>query len=170
MKLRKLTEIIAILALLALCVFAAVQLNKIKQKTEYLIEDEAIIIKDTIWHLKADTIYFCRYDTVLLPLVIKDTILKETVDSVFVQVPITTNVYDTTITDSCSTTSIKAFVRGFSVSLDTLSIETEIRQIQTLKALQSKEKWYEKIVPAIGVGFGTNCQWGIFIGIGYKIF
>ena len=125
---------------------------------------DTITITDTITNLQYDTLYFSHYDTLKLPVVdtINDTIVK--IDSVLVQIPISTTVYDTTIKDTNYRTALRAVVSGFAVNIDTLSIHTEIMQ-QNPK----KQPWYTNLCPAVGVGFGTG-GFGVFAGIGYKIF
>lgn len=125
---------------------------------------DTITITDTITNLQYDTLYFSHYDTLKLPVVdtINDTILK--IDSVLVQIPISTYTFDTTITDSLYKTSLKAITSGFAVTMDSLYLNTEIMP-QRVK----KQPWYSNICPAVGIGYGTGGA-GVFIGIGYKIF
>lgn len=125
---------------------------------------DTITITDTITNLQYDTLYFSHYDTLKLPVVdtINDTILK--IDSVLVQIPISTYTFDTTITDSLYKTSLRAVTSGFNVTMDSLYLNTEIFP-QKVK----KQPWYCNIVPAVGVGFGTG-GFGVFAGVGYKIF
>lgn len=121
-------------------------------------------ITDTITDLAYDTVYFSHFDTVHLPaVVINDTLIQ--VDSVYVQIPISTYQYDTIISDTNYTTSLKATVSGFGVSFDSLYLNTKIMQQEP----KNTPKWYENICPSAGVGFGTG-GFGFFVGIGYKIF
>lgn len=153
--------LLAILALL--CIYTAYKSYTIKEKVEYITIRDTIQITDTITEFQPDTIYFSRFDTVQLPaVVINDTLVK--IDSVFVQIPINTYVYDTTITDSLYRTSLRAVTSGFAVTMDSLYLNTEIFPQKVKKA-----PWYNNIVPAVGVGFGSG-GFGVFAGVGYKLF
>lgn len=136
----------------------------IKNKVEYITVTDTITIADTITNWQYDTVYFSHFDTVQLPaVVINDTLVQ--VDSVYVQIPISTYQYDTIISDTNYTTSLKATVSGFGVSFDSLYLNTKIMRQEP----KNTTKWYENICPSAGVGFGTG-GFGFFVGIGYKIF
>lgn len=141
-----------------LLVFTAWKSYTLKEKVEY------ITTTDTITDFAYDTVYFSHFDTVQLPaVVINDTLIQ--VDSVYVQIPISTYQYDTVISNTNYRTSLKAVLSGFGVSVDTLCLSTEIMQQQP----KNNPKWYNNICPSAGVGFGTG-GFGFFVGIGYKIF
>ena len=125
---------------------------------------DTITLTDTITDWNYDTMYLSHFDTIKLPVVdtINDTILK--IDSVLVQIPISTTVYDTTITDSTYRTDLRAVVSGFQTSVDSVYLSTEIMQ-QNPK----KQPWYTNLCPAVGIGYGTG-GFGMFAGVGYKIF
>lgn len=145
-------------------VFIAWKSYTIKNKVEYITVTDTITITDTITDLVYDTVYFSHFDTVQLPaVVINDTLVQ--VDSVYVQIPISTYQYDTVVSDTNYTTSLKAVVSGFGVSFDSLYLNTKIMQQEP----KNTPKWYENICPSAGVGFGTG-GFGFFVGIGYKIF
>ena len=125
---------------------------------------DTITLTDTITDWNYDTMYLSHFDTIKLPVIdtINDTILK--IDSILVQIPISTTVYDTTIKDTNYRTALRAVVSGFNVTMDSLYLSTEIMQ-QNPK----KQPWYTNLCPAVGIGYGTGGA-GVFIGIGYKIF
>lgn len=125
---------------------------------------DTIVINDTITEWKPYDVYHYRTDTAYLPKVdtINDTIVK--LDSVYVEVPISTYRYDTVIQDTSYTTHLKAVVSGFSVAVDSVYLSTEITP-QRVK----KQPWYGNLCPAVGVGFGTG-GFGVFAGIGFKVF
>jgi len=125
---------------------------------------DTITVTDTIANWQYDTVYFNHYDTLKLPVVdtINDTVLK--IDSILVQIPISTTIYDTAITDTSYKTHLKAVVSGFSVAVDSVYLSTEITP-QRVK----KQPWYTNLCPAVGIGFGTGWQIGLFAGIGYKL-
>ena len=124
---------------------------------------DTITLTDTITNWEPEYVYLSHYDTIKLPVIdtVNDTIIK--IDSVLVQIPINTYIYDTTITDSLYRTSLKAVTSGFAVTMDSLYLNTEIMPQRT-----KKQPWYTNIVPAVGVGFGTG-GFGVFAGVGYKL-
>lgn len=138
-------------------------------KVRELANLEPVQVADTVtltdWHY--DTVY--RTDTKLETLRLVDTAwLGDTVtDSVYVQVevPIYTYQFDTTQTTDSTSLHLKAVLRGFEVSVDTLSIQWEkVAQ----KAQNPPRKWYQHIAPAVGVGYGTS-GFGFFAGVGYTL-
>ena len=124
---------------------------------------DTITVTDTIANWQYDTVYFNHYDTLKLPVVdtINDTILK--IDSVLVQIPISTTVYDTTITKTNYRTSLRAVLSGFQTSVDSLYISTEIMQ-QRVK----KQPWYDRLGVGVGLMYGTG-GWGLGVGLMYKL-
>lgn len=151
--------LIAILALL--CIYTAWRAYTLKEKVEYITD--TITVTDTITNLDYDTIYLSRYDTAYMTIVdtVNDTVTK--IDSILVQIPISTSVYDTTIKDTNYSTHLRAVLSGFNTSIDTLTIHTEI-----MPPAPPKKPWYDHLCPAIGLGFGTG-GFGVFVGIGYKL-
>lgn len=123
---------------------------------------DTITVTDTIANWQYDTVYFSHYDTINTTDVV---IINDTVnDTTYIQLPIYTYIYDTTITDSTYRTNLKAVVSGFQCQMDSLYLNTEIMP-QRVK----KQPWYGNIVPAVGVGFGTG-GFGVFAGVGYTLF
>lgn len=117
--------------------------HRAKRNVEYITTTDTVTLTDSITNWEYDTVYFSRLDTVKLPIVQTDTV--QIADSVYVTVPISVYRYDTIISDSAHTSRIQAVVSGFSVSLDTLSIRTEIMPQST-----KKQPWYGNLCPAIG--------------------
>lgn len=144
--------------------YTAYKSYQIKEKVEYITTTDTIKICDTISNWVPYDVHHYRTDTAYLPIIKEkfDTILK--IDSVLVQVPIHIYKFDSVIQDSTHTSRIQAVVSGFSVSLDTLSIQTEIYPQKA-----KKEPWYSHIVPAAGIGYGSGGV-GVFVGVGLKIF
>ena len=157
-------EIILTVILLLLCIFTAWKAYTIKEKVEYINTTDTLFINDTITDWNHDTMYLSHFDTVKFPVVdtINDTIIKT--DSILVQIPINTYIYDSVINDSLYKTDLRAVVSGFNVSMDSLYLNTEIMPQKVKKA-----PWYTNICPAVGVGFGTGGQIGLFFGIGYTL-
>ena len=155
-------EWILLAIITALLVFTAWKSYTLKDKIEYITVTDTVKICDTITNMAYDTVYFSHYDTINTTDVV---IINDTVnDTTYIQLPIYTYIYDTTITDSTYRTNLKAVVSGFQCQMDSLYLSTEIFP-QKVK----KQPWYGNIVPAVGVGYGTGGL-GIFLGVGYKIF
>ena len=149
-------------ALSILGILLVILSHRAKNDVDNLISTtDTIQITDTITDWRYDTLFINRLDTVKLPIVYTDTIIK--LDSILVQIPINTYHYDTTITDTNYKTHLKAVVSGFSVAVDSVYLSTEITP-QRVK----KQPWYGNLCPAVGVGFGTG-GFGVFAGIGYKL-
>lgn len=154
--------LLAIITLLL--IFTMYKSYRLKGKIETITVTDTIILTDTITDWNYDTMYLSHFDTIKLPVIdtVNDTIIK--IDSVLVQIPISTYTFDTTITDTNYRTSIKAITSGFAVTMDSLYLNTELMP-QRVK----KQPWYTNICPAVGVGFGIG-GFGVFAGVGYKLF
>lgn len=138
--------------------YSAYKAYKLKKKLETIYVTDTVKICDTITEFQPDTIYFSHFDTVQLPaIVINDTMLK--IDSVFVQIPIETTVYDTIIKDTAHITHLRAQISGFGTTLDTLTIDTEI---MPQKAILPRKKWYDNF--GVGLGFGVTYKDGFLVG------
>lgn len=91
-----------------------------ERKIDYVTDTITITLTDTLT-IKEPTLIkkeVIRTDTLLLHST--DTII----DSVMVELPISSFVLDTIITTDSTETHLKAFLEGFSVSMDSLSITT----------------------------------------------
>jgi hypothetical protein len=138
--------------------YTAYKSYQVKQKVEYITTTDTVKICDTITNMDYDTIYFSHFDTVQLPaIVINDTLLK--IDSIFVQIPIETTVYDTVIKDTAHITHLRAQISGFGTTLDTLTIDTEI---MPQKAILPRKKWYDNF--GVGLGLGVTYKDGFLVG------
>lgn len=149
----------------ALAVYSTTLSHRIKN---ILNQDPTTVhITDTITNWEHDTLYFTHYikDTLALTdtAIIYDTFTNT--QFVEVQVPIYTYVFDTSL--YCSnfsdtlTVGIKETVRGYKVELESiiLDIKGDLTPVQP----QPQKKF--RVVPAIGVGYGT-AGWGAFCGVG----
>ena len=134
-------------------------------------EQETIIdtVTDTITDWQYDTVF--RVDTRVVKLPIHDTTTVTDslwlTDSVLVEVPISRYRYDTTLTDTHSTTRLTASLSGYEVRVDTLAVTTTIEPI----IIKETIPWRKRIRPSVGVGVGANLRGeatvGVFVGIGY---
>ena len=147
-----------------LLVFTAWKAYTIKDKVEYINTTDTITVTDTITNWQSDTVYFNRYDTINTTDVV---IISDTVnDTTYIQLSIYTYVYDTTITDTSYRTNLRAVVSGFQCQMDSLYLNTEIKP---QRVQITPKKWYQRLCPAVGIGFGTGGQIGVFGGIGYEL-
>lgn len=145
--------------LLAGLVFVAWKTYTVKEKVEYITVTDTVC--DTITQLKPQYITISHFDTVPMEVFINDTIT----DTMLVMLPVEHYHYDSTIVESNYTTHFSASLTGYKLSFDALCLSTEIMRQEP----KNTPKWYENIVPAIGVGYGTG-GFGIFLGVGYKFF
>lgn len=133
------------------------------------VEPEPVVVTDTIVDWQYDTVY--RYDTKIVKLPIHDTtVCVDSIyatDSVYVEVPIYRYEYDTTLTDTHSTTQLHAKLSGYAVNVDTLTVSTTITPI----VVKEKIPWYKRFRPSVGVGVGTTFKGeatvGVYAGFGY---
>ena len=161
---KKTVEYILIAILALLCIYTAYKTYTLKGKVEYITVTDTIQLSDTITQWQPYDIYHYRTDTAYLPII--DTLVDTVTDTVLVQIPIEIYRYDTTIIDTNYTTHLRAVLTGFHTSIDTLTIRTEIIHQESQNA---PRKWYDNIVPAVGIVYGTGGQIGVFAGVGYKI-
>lgn len=150
--------ILTVICILSICYMA----HTLKKPAEVITD--TITVTDTITDWKADTVYLKRYDTIKMPVVIEHSDTVTTVDSILVEIPINTYIFDTTITDTNSEIHFKAVLSGFNVSLDSLYLRTEIMQQQTILTPKIK-RWGV----GVGVMYGTG-GFGVGIGVMYNLF
>ena len=134
------------------------------------LEPVTVRVTDTLtltdW--KYDTTYITKTKVETLRLL--DTLYTKDTDTLYtqVEVPISKYVWDTLISTDSSQTQIRAVCEGFSVELDTLSIQwLKVAQTPCLGP-QQPSKWYQHIAPAVGVGYGTG-GFGVFVGVGWTL-
>ena len=145
-----------------LLVFTMYKAHQIKDKVEYITKTDTVTLNDTITNWQCDTMYFNRYDTINLTDVV---IINDTVnDTTYIQLPLYTYIFDTTITDTNYTTDFKAVVSGFNVTMDSLYLNTILTQQKAVPVAKQR-----RFVPAVGVGYGTG-GFGVFAGVGINIF
>ena len=147
------------------------KINKLKELLEYieLKQNTKQTFTHTISDVIFDTVYQDKYipyyeiDTVLL----KDTVTDTTTDTIILtdtvylenQIGVVDTLFTDTVNNQIVSNELHLRLSGYEVSLDTLCLNTIITQ--------PRKKWYERIVPAIGIGITTNCKIGIFAGVGY---
>jgi hypothetical protein len=119
-----------------------------------------------------DTVYLDKYipyyetDTLYLTDTITDTITDTLILKDTIYLPNQVSIKDTTFVDSINnqivSNELHIQLSGYQTSIDTLRLKTSITSIK------QNSKWYNNLVPAIGVGVGINKKVGVFIGIGYR--
>lgn len=167
-------EKIFIFILIAFCLiqscFITKQQNKLNELLDYIeLNSTEETFNHTLTSVIFDTVYQNKYipyyetDTLYLTDTITNTITDTLIltDTVFLpnQVSIKDTVFNDTINNQIINNQLHIQLSGYEVSLDTLRLNTSIKQ---------NKKWYNNLVPAIGVGISTNCKIGIFAGVGYR--
>lgn len=154
-----------LLLMVIMGVLLAIMSHRAKQNAEHIItRTDTVQITDTIVDMEYDTCYLWKKDTVKLPIVVNDTTTLIKIDSVLVEISKYKYKYDTIIKDTAYSTRFSAVIEGFDVALDSVYLNTIIAPQKA-----KKEPWYNNIVPAAGVGYGVK-GFGIFVGVGFKIF
>ena len=97
------------------------------KKTFVINPTNTIIVSDTIINIVYDTVYLERYKTVKLP--ITDTLYRDSVkiDSVFVEVPISTYKLDTVFKTDTTRLDLHIINSGFDVKLESLYYRLEYK-------------------------------------------
>lgn len=118
------------------------------RNTEYVTDTITLTITDTITLEKPTLIKkeVVRHDTLTL---IDTTFLTDTIN---LPVPISKYVLDTIITTDSSETHLKAFLEGFSVSMDSLSIHYE-KTLKTPCLTPKTRSWHWGYGIALGFGW-----------------
>lgn len=158
--------------LVAVLVFAVVMLTiGFIVGRHYESEPETVTdtVTDTITDWQHDTVF--RIDTKVVKLPVHDTTTTTDslwlTDSVLVEVPMMRYRYDTTLTDTHSTTRLTATLSGYDVNVDTLAVSTTIQPV----VIKETIPWTRRFRPSVGVGVGTNLKGeataGVYFGIGY---
>lgn len=150
------------------------KINGLKECSEIINQNST---QETYTHYISDVIFDTVFQDKYIPyyetdtLYLNDTITNTTTDTLFIkdtvflpnQVSIKDTVFNDTLNNHIINNELYIKLSGYQVSLDTLRLNTSITSITQNK------KWYNRIVPAIGVGVGLNGRAGVFIGVGYRI-
>ena len=166
----KATYIIQALLIVAMAVMCVCSI-RLKAKVDELSAQEPQTVTDTvtITDVKFDTFFISS--TVIDTLALADTaFVRDTVHSLVyvpVQVPLSTHIFDTSVSFPFGTTSLNGnldvnvhgAVTGYRTTFDTLVLDYRLDVVPT------PVKRKVRILPAVGVGYGTG-GWGVFGGIG----
>ena len=151
--------LLAILALL--CIYTAYKTYQLKHDVEYVTTTDTIFVSDTITNLQYDTVYFSHYDTINTTDVV---IINDTVnDTTYIQLPIYTYIFDTSIIDTSYQTDLRLVLSGYNVTADSCTINTKIMPVRV-----KKQPFWHNLCPSVGMGYGT-AGLGVFVGVGYNL-
>lgn len=166
---------IFIFILIAFCLmqscFITNQQNKRNELLEYIEQKST---EETYTHYISDVIFDTVFQDKYIPyyeidtVILTDTITNTTTDTLIltdtVYLPNEISIKDTTfvndINNQIVSNELHLRLSGYQVSLDSLCLKTTISQ--------PRNKWYNHISPAVGIGVGINSKVGIFVGIGYR--
>ena len=164
-KLNKIVFILVITNVIFFTIFSIITYRRVQP----VPQTKTITITDTLTQVIYDTLFFDHFETVKLPVVdstvyyITDTVVR--VDSIEVEIPISSYQIDTTF--STDTTQLNLFIRnsGFNVKLDSLFYEFKYTP-RPPKTNFFKEHF--KFRAGIGTGYGCfSKQPDVFLGIGF---
>ena len=168
----KLKQIIFILVATIVILFTILAIVVTTHRTRKQPEPKTIIA-DTITQVIYDTMYIDHFVTKKLP--VTDTLYRDSVriDSVFVQVPISTYRLDTTFCTDTTNLNIHIQNSGFNVSLDTLYYRLEYRPAPPV-IKKKRHRFGFFVGPSVGVGYDYLNNKpvptvGIGIGIGWTM-
>ena len=171
----KLKQIIFILVATIVILFTtlAVVLTNHRTRKQPVPQPKTIIITDTISKVVYDTVYLKDYKTVKFQLT--DTLIKDSliIDSVFVEVPISTYRLDTTFCTDTTNLNIRIQNSGYEVTLDTLYYQLQYTPTP-LKLPKKKHRFGVFVGPAVGISYDwrtgkTLPSVGVGIGIGWTV-
>ena len=168
----KLKQIIFILVATIVILFTILAIVVTTHRTRKQPEPKTIIA-DTITQVIYDTMYIDHFVTKKLP--VTDTLYRDSVriDSVFVQVPISTYRLDTTFCTDTTNLNIHIQNSGFNVSLDSLYYRLEYRPAPPV-IKKKRHRFGFFVGPSVGVGYDYLNNKpvptvGIGIGIGWTM-
>ena len=171
----KLKQIIFILVVTIVILFTtlAIVVTNHRTRKQPVPPTKTIIITDTLTQVLYDTVFIREYKTVKFS--VTDTLYIDSVkiDSVFVEVPISTYQLDTTF--CTDTTRLDLFIQnsGYSVTLDTLSYKFTYQP--TPPVIKKKRHRFGFFVgPTVGVGYDYLNNKpiptvGIGVGVGWTM-
>ena len=164
----KLKQIIFILVVIIVLLFTTLAIVVTNHRTRKQPETKIIVISDTLTNIVYDTVYLERYKTVKLPLT--DTLYIDSVriDSILVEVPISTYQLDTTFCTDSTRLDLHIINSGFEVTLDTLYYR--LQYTPTPIKLPKKNYFREHFRFGVGVSAGYGFfskQPDIFVGLGF---
>ena len=171
----KLKQIIFILVATIVILFTtlAIVVTNHRTRKQPVPPQKTIIISDTISKVVFDTVYIDHFVTKKLQLT--DTLIKDSIiiDSIFVEVPISTYQLDTVFKTDSTRLDLHIINSGFEVTLDTLYYR--LQYTPTPPVIKKKRHRFGFFVgPSVGVGYDYLNNKpvptvGIGVGIGWSM-
>ena len=164
----KLKQLIFFLVVAIVILFTTLAIVITTHRTRKQPETKTIVVTDTITNVVYDTVYLERYKTVKLPTT--DTLYIDSVkiDSVFVEVPISTYKLDTVF--QTDTTRLNLFIQnsGYDVKLDSLYYKFEYRPTPPVVPKKNYFRDHFRFGVGVSAGYGFfSKQPDIFVGLGF---
>ena len=166
-------KILLILVVIIVILFTTLAIVLTNHRTRKQPEPKTLIVSDTITNVIYDTVYIKEYKTAKLQLT--DTIVIDSVkiDSVFVQVPISTYKLDTTFCTDTTRLDLHIINSGFEVTLDTLYYRLQYTPTP-VKLPKKRHRFGFFVGPAVGISYDwttgkTLPSVGFGIGIGWSV-
>ena len=167
-------KILLILVVIIVLLFTtlAIVITTHRTRKQPVPPTKTIIVTDTISKVVFDTIYIKEYKTVKLPVTNTIVIDSMKIDSVFVEVPISTYQLDTTFCTDSTRLDLHIINSGFEVTLDTLYYRLQYTPTP-IKLPKKKHRFGFYFGPAFGISYDyttgkTLPSVGIGIGIGWS--
>ena len=169
----KLKQIIFILVATVVILFTTLAIVITTHRTRKQPEPQTIVISDTLTNIVYDTVYLERYKTVKLPT--PDTLIINSVriDSILVEVPISTYQLDTVFQTDSTRLDLHIINSGFDVKLDSLYYRLQYTPTPPVLP-KKKHRFGFYIGPAFGISYDyktgkTLPSVGVGIGIGWSL-
>lgn len=170
----KLKQIIFILVAIIVILFTTLAIVVTNHRKQPVPPQKTIIITDTITNVIYDTVYIDHFVTKKLQLT--DTIVIDSVkiDSIFVEVPISTYKLDTTFCTDTTNLNIHIINSGYDVTLDTLSYKFTYQPTPPIKLPKKRHRFGFYMGPSVGVGYDWTTgkvlpSVSVGIGIGWSL-
>ena len=164
----KLKQIIFILVATIVLLFTTLAIVITTHRTRKQPEPKIIIMSDTITNVIYDTVSIDRFVTKKLQLT--DTLYRDSVriDSVFVQIPISTYQLDTVFQSDSTRLNLHIINSGFDVKLDTLYYRLQYTPapVKLPKKNYFRDHFRFGVGVSAGYGFFTRKP-DIFVGLGF---
>ena len=166
----KLKQIIFCLVVTIVILFTtlAIIVTNHRTRKQPVPPQKTIIISDTISKVVYDTVYIKEYKTVRLPTT--DTLYRDSVriDSILVEVPISTYKLDTVFQTDTTILNLHIINSGFEVKLDSLYYRLEYRQVPPVVPKKNYFRDHFRFGVGVSAGYGFfSKQPDIFVGLGF---
>ena len=163
-------KILLILVVIIVLLFTtlAIVLTKHRTRKQPVPQPQTIVVTDTISKVVFDTIYIKEYKTVKLPTT--DTLYRDSVriDSILVEVPISTYQLDTTFCTDSTRLDLHIINSGFEVKLDSLYYRLEYKPVPPVLPKKNYFRDHFRFGLGVSAGYGFfSKKPDIFVGLGF---